>query len=411
VRVVFVHRRGAGQFRHLAAHLGQRGVDVTVVCEHLEGMVPGVRFIRHGPVPSAPQADRGSGHLTIADDYVQRAHRVAEALDNLNHTEGSADVIVGHIGWGGLLFARDVLPDTPALGYCEYYFHRYGGDIGFNPREPVTIGELERARVRNMVQRATLEAIDAGFSPTQWQRSRYPKSTQPRIALCHEGVDTDLCRPDAAARYTLPDGRVVSAGDPVVTYAARGLEPYRGFPEFMRAAARIAAKRRDVIFLVAGGDDVSYGRRPPNAVHTWREVMMAETGIDPSRIVFLGTVDYAALIRLFQVSAAHVYLTVPFVLSWSMLEAMACGALVVGSNTAPVQEVITDRQNGLLADFWDADALAETVLRALDAKAGATLMRQAARATIEQRYRRADCLQRQVSILMHLTAGAERIHA
>jgi glycosyltransferase involved in cell wall biosynthesis len=139
--------------------------------------------------------------------------------------------------------------------------------------------------------------------------------------------------------------------------------------------------------------------------------MMAETGIDPARIVFLGTIDYAALIRLFQVSAAHIYLTVPFVLSWSMLEAMACGALVIGSQTAPVQEVITDRQNGLLTDFWDADALAGTVLRALDGKSATAPMRRAARTTIEQRYRRADCLQRQVSILMHLTAGAERIHA
>ena len=405
MNIVFVHRRGVGQFRHLAGYLAEHGVEVTVVCEKVDAPVGQVRFVRHGSVPARKGNAQQAGHLAVADEYVQHGHRVAETLERLRRAEGAPDIVVGHIGWGGLLFVKDVLPHTPALGYCEYFFQHSGGDIGFDPREPVSVGELGRARLRNMVQRATLDAIEAGFSPTAWQRSRYPANLQPRIAVCHEGVDTGLCRPDERARIQLPHGRTVSRGDAVVTYVARGLEPYRGFPQFMRAAARIVEKRSDVLFLVAGEDAVSYGRPHPSG-RSWRQVMMEETGIDPKCIVFLGAIDHAALVRLFQISAVHVYLTVPFVLSWSLLEAMACGCLVVGSKTAPVEEVIVNGRNGILTDFWDTDLLAERVLDSLAKPESGRALRQAARATIERRYRRSDCLNRQVDILGRMISGA-----
>ncbi|MEJ0011723.1 MAG: glycosyltransferase [Bauldia sp.] len=399
MKIVFVHRRGAGQFRHLAAHLAERGADVTVVCEKPDEPVRGVRFVKHAAI-----TERVPGHLSVADEYAQHANRVAETLERMRRAEGAPDLVVGHIGWGGMLFVKDVLNTTPALGYCEYYFQPKGGDIGFDPREPVTIAELGRARLRNMVQRASLDAIDAGLSPTAWQRSRYPAPLRPRIAVCHEGVDVDLCRPDTAARFRLPDGRVLSPGDPVVTYVARSLEPYRGFPQFMQAAALIAKQRKDAVFVVAGDDGVSYGRPHPSG-RSWRAVMMEETGLDPARIFFLGAIDHAALVRLFQVSAAHVYLTVPFVLSWSLLEAMACGCNIVASSTAPVTEAIHDGRNGTLADFWDADAIAAPVVEALAQPESTRARRRAARATIEQRYRRSDCLARQVDILGRVATG------
>lgn len=402
MKIVFVHRRGAGQFRFLAQHLAERGAEVAIVCEKPDTPVPGVRFVTHAGVPM--RAGAVPGHLAVADEYAQHADRVAETLEKMQRSEGAPDLVVGHIGWGGLLFVKDVLPRTPALGYCEYYFQPHGGDIGFDPSEPVTIAELGRARLRNMVQRSTLEDIEAGISPTAWQRSRYPAPLRPRIAVCHEGIDVGLCRPDGAARYRLPNGRILSAGDPVVTYVARSLEPYRGFPQFMKAAARVAETRKDAVFVVAGDDGVSYGRPHPSG-RSWRAVMMEETGIDSDRIFFLGSVDHAALIRLFQVSAAHVYLTVPFVLSWSLLEAMACGCNIVGSSTAPVTEVISDGRNGVLADFWDADAVAALVIASLAHPDAARDRRQAARATIVQRYRRGDCLNRQVNLLGRVITG------
>lgn len=406
MNIVFAHRRGAGQFRHIAAHLAERGADVAIVCETLDAPVPGVHVVRCAPTQGA---GGGAKHLAIADEYTQHGGRMAEAFDRLRQADGEPDIVVGHIGWGGMLFVKDVLPRVPALGYCEYFFQAKGGDLGFDPRESVTVAELGRARLRNMVQQATLGAVDAGLSPTAWQRSRYPASLRSRIAVCHEGIDTMLCRPDGLARLTLPDGRVIGAGDPVVTYVARGLEPYRGFPQFMRAAARIAERRADALFLVAGDDSVNYGRPHPSG-RPWRQVMMEETGIDPARIVFLGAVDHAALVRLFQVSAVHIYLTVPFVLSWSLLEAMACGCLIVASQTTPVEEVVADGQNGLLVDFWDVDLIAERTCRALEKRDAFRQIRETARATVERRYRRNDCLKRQVDILSHLVSRDLRAH-
>lgn len=401
MNIVFAHRRGAAQFAYLAQHLAERGAKVTVICETPDAPIPGVHFLTHAPPPSTSTR---KAHLAVADEYVQHAEIVAATLERLRRTDGEPDLIVGHIGWGGMLFVKDVLRRTPALGYCEYYFQPKGGDIGFDPREPVTIAELSRARIRNMVQRATLESIEGGISPTVWQRSRYPAPLSRRIAVCHEGVDVELCRPNSAARFELPDGRVLSSGDPVVTYAARGLEPYRGFPQFIQAAARIAAKRADAIFVVAGNDSVSYGRSHPSGL-TWREVMMRESGIDPSRMVFLGTIEHSALVRLFQVSAAHVYLTIPFVLSWSLIEAMACGCCIVGSATAPLQEVVKHGQNGLLADFWDVEAIAGHVLAALERPAAARPLRHAGRITAEKRYNRRQCAAQQSAILGRVIAG------
>jgi glycosyltransferase involved in cell wall biosynthesis len=280
-----------------------------------------------------------------------------------------------------------------------------GADVGFDPADRIDAGERMRLRLRNSAQLLTLDALDAAWSPTGWQRMLYPQAYQERIGLCHDGIDIETCRPDPQARFRLPNGRVLAPGDPVVTFVARDLEPYRGFPQFMRAAALVARERPDVTFVVAGADGVSYGR-PRSDGRTWREAMMAETGLDPSRVVFLGTIPKADLIRLFQVTTAHVYLSYPFVLSWSVLEAMACGALVVGSATPPVQEVITDGVNGLLAPFFDERALADTVARAIDRRRPSLqALRQAARDTIVARFGLDACLSRQITAIERLARG------
>jgi glycosyltransferase involved in cell wall biosynthesis len=398
VKIVFVHPRGAGQFRFLAAHLAQQGARVTILSEENDRSVPNVRMLNTGRAGVAPAPNHRLRHLAVADKQIQYGHRVARALDRLSRAQGPPDIVVGHIGWGGLLFARDVLPEAPLLAYCEYYFRSRGGDLGFDPSAPATVAELNRARLRNMIQRANLDVADAGFSATQWQKSRYPAEVQSRIAVCHEGIDLSFCIPDESAVFTLPDGRVIRKGDPVITYVSRSLEPQRGFPQFMRAAATLAARRSDAIFLVAGSDQPSYSR-PPASAATWREAMLAETGIDPRRIVFLAAIDHKTLVRIYQVSAAHIYLTVPFVLSWSMLEAMASGCLVIGSRTAPVEEVIADGKNGLLVDFFDTEGLASRIAHALDHADAVAALRRAARTTIERRYERRDCLARQLRIL------------
>ncbi|GGF66386.1 glycosyl transferase [Azorhizobium oxalatiphilum] len=383
---------------HLAPALAHEGWEVTLICETTDQALPGVRTVRHRAELAPHGRLDATPHLATPEQHVRIGYRVADTLAALTRLDGPPDIVYGHMGWGGLIFAKDVLPSTPLIGYCEYYHRAEGGDAGFDPDLPVPPDDRQRLRLRNSAQLLTLDALDGGVSPTQWQKSRYPGAYQSRIATCHDGIDVRTFRPEPRARFRLPDGTILAPGDPVITYAARDLEPYRGFPQFMRAAARVARLRPDVRFVVAGSDGISYGR-PPAEGGRWRDVMMAETGMDPARISFVGKLPHASLMRLFQVSAAHVYLSYPFVLSWSVLEAMACGALVIGSATAPVEEVVRDGVNGLLTPFFDTDALTGRMMEALDGGPGLAALRQNARRTIVERYALDRCLNRQQALI------------
>jgi glycosyltransferase involved in cell wall biosynthesis len=400
MHVLFVHRSGSGQFAHLIARLVGEGHEVTLVTERGAPESPGLRQLTY-----APGAPATASPLLQATDYHARTgEAVARLLSGLARHD-RPDVIAGHIGWGGLLFAKDVLPQVPVLGYCEYFYKAAGADLDFDPQSPVADAERRRIRLRNAAQLLTLEAIDSGYAPTRWQQQQYPAALRRKIAICHDGIDTQACRPDPDARFRLPDGRTLRHGDPVVTFAARDLDPYRGYPQFMRAAAEVARRRPDAIFVAVGGDGPGYGR-PRADGRLWREVMLAETGLG-DRVVHIPWLAHDALIALFQVSAAHVYLSVPFVLSWSALEAMACGALLVGSATPPVQEVLSDGVNGLLAPFFDTDALAGAILAGLAAGAAGAGLRRAARATVLARYEQQACVDRQLGFLEGLAFQPE----
>lgn len=231
----------------------------------------------------------------------------------------------------------------------------------------------------------SLDLCDMTVAPTRWQRALHPRAYRDKIRVLHEGVDTQLMCPDSNATFVLPDGTNLRAGDPVVTYVARHLEPYRGFHTFMRALPAVLADHPTCHVVVAGGNGVSYGSLPVEAPD-WKTQMLREVAVDPARVHFTGTLPYMAYRRLLQVSAVHVYLTYPFVLSWSMLEAMACGCVVIGSRTAPVQEVIQDGGNGVLADFFDHAALAAALGAVLHAPEAYASMRLRARETVIRQY-------------------------
>ncbi|KQZ54418.1 MULTISPECIES: glycosyltransferase family 4 protein [unclassified Ensifer] len=399
MHVAFVHRRGFCQFAALASHLAQTGNEVTLVTETVDQRIPATRVVRHRAEPG-PQANSQMGrHLGVPDHHVRIGHRVAETFDAMARQGQVPDVIVGHIGWGGMTFVKDVLPNVPALGYCEFFYRAEGADIGFAPDDTPDQDTRKRLRLRNMAQLLTLDAIDGGFSPTQWQRSLYPAEHRARIAVCHEGVDTRVFRPDPSASLKLPDGRVLKAGDPpIVTFVARDLEPYRGFPQALEAAAKVAKRHPDALFVFVGGDGVSYGAPPPGG-GSWKDYLLQSLNIPADRFLFPGVVPHGVLKQLFQISTAHIYLTYPFVLSWSVLEAMACGALVIGSDTAPMQEVLSSGRNGLLVPFFDTDALAEAISGALQQPEKYSDLRAAARRTVEQRFRLGDCIARQMTLL------------
>ncbi len=403
MHVAFVHRRGFGQFAALATQLAQAGNEVSLITETIDQKIPSVRVVRHR-AESAPRANpHMARHMGTPDHHARIGHRVAETLDAMARQGLVPDIVVGHIGWGSMMFLKDVLPQVPALGYCEFFYRSEGADIGFSPDDRPDLETRKRLRLRNIAQLLSLEAIEAGISPTHWQRSLYPADVQGRISVCHEGIDTARFRPDPTASARLPDGRVLSAGGPpIVTFAARDLEPYRGFPQVLEAAAKVVRQRPDALFVCVGGDGTSYGVPPPGG-GAWKDHLLKSLDIPRENILFPGVVPHSVLQQLFQISAAHLYLTYPFVLSWSVLEAMACGALVIGSDTAPVREVIRAGRNGLLVPFFDPDALAEAILGVLKNPEHHNGMRAAARRTVERRFRLTDCLDRQRDILEKLS--------
>lgn len=380
---VFIHQNMPGQFSHIVRHLAAAGHKVFFITKRDDIQIPGVARVTY-KIGSEPPKD-GVQFVRPVEDAVLHARAAAKGLSTLKEQGVRPDVIIGHSGWGELLFAKEVFPDVPLVAYLEYYFRSAGADVDFDPEYP-SHAEIGRGLLlRNMVLLSTLDVCDRAVTPTVWQWSRFPAIHRPNITVLHEGVDTATVRPNPEARFELPDGRVLEKGREIVTYVSRNLEPYRGFHVYMRALAELCRRRPNAEFLVVGGDEVSYGAKLPNG-QTYRQKALAEVAIDETRVHFLGRVPYGKFLSLLQVSSAHVYLTYPFVLSWSLVEAMAAGCVVVGSRTAPVEEVIADRRNGRLVDFFDPNGIAETVAGVLDGEAAHAPLRQAARATAVEHF-------------------------
>ena len=396
MNILFVHQNMPGQFKHLAPALARAGHRVVFVTQRGDVDLPGVRRITY----EKPRGANAATHhyVRLFENGVLAAQQVVRALQRLRGEGFRPDVIVAHPGWGEALFVKDVYASVPLLNYCEFFYGGAGSDIGFSAEDPPSLEATCRARARNAGLLLSLEACDAGLSPTLWQQSRHPAPLRDKIAVIFDGIDTDAVRPSADAAFTLPDGRVLTRADEVVTYVARNLEPYRGFPSFVRALPRLLAERPRAHVVVLGGDEVSYGKLAPGGAN-WREHMLGEVAVDPARVHFLGRVPYARHVALLQVSSLHIYLTVPFVLSWSCLEAMSTGCVVLGSATAPVTEVITDGVNGLLCDFHAPGDIAGKAATLLAERDGLDDLRRAARATVLDRYALSRCLPRQAALV------------
>ncbi|EQM69366.1 glycosyltransferase family 4 protein [Pseudomonas tohonis] len=363
MRVLFIHQNFPGQFRHLAAHLAKRdGVEVLGIGREQAPGLPGVRLLRYKPHRKA--SAQTHPYVRTFEDGVLHGQQVLRLLLDLKGKGYRPDVVVAHPGWGESLYVKEAFPSARLIHFCEYYYQARGADAGFDPEFPLDTNGAASIRSRNALHLLNLENCDLAITPTQWQRSVHPAAYRDAMQVIHEGIDIAGLGPDPEASLELPDGRVLKAGQPILTYVARNLEPYRGFHSFMRALPRILEAHPTCQVLVVGGDEVSYGSRPKGAAN-WRSKLLAENPIDLQRVHFLGKVPYATYRRVLQVSAAHIYLTYPFVLSWSLLEAMASGCLIIGSDTAPVREVIEDGRNGLLVDFFDGERIAEKALQAL----------------------------------------------
>lgn len=384
---LFMHQNFPGQYRHVVAHLArQRCHQVYFLTQPNENAMPGIYKVTYPEVPR--RVVNCHAYSVELDRAICNGAAAADACRLLRDQGFRPDLIVGHSGWGETLFVKDVFAGVPVLANFEFFYHPRGVDVDFDPEFVSIFNDPSLLRARNGVSLLAFQSADWGHSATQWQRSLHPPELRSRITVLHEGVDTALVRPNPAASFVLKgSGRTLTRRDEVLTYVARNLEPYRGFHVFMRSLPQLLRRRKRLQVVIAGGDEVSYGAPPP-PLSTYREMMLEELGaeLDLKRVHFVGMIDYRAYLSLLQVSSAHVYLTYPFVLSWSFVEALASGCLVIGSSTPPVLEVLRDGENGLTVDFFDSKDLANRIEAALAESGETERMRAEARATALERF-------------------------
>ncbi|MCK9540512.1 MAG: glycosyltransferase family 4 protein [Novosphingobium sp.] len=414
MNILLVHQNFPGQFKHLAPVLGASADNSVVAFSMLKSppSIPGVATVSYRP---GRGTHRGT-HPWVQDfeSKVIRGGVAMKAARKMRDEYGFApDVIFAHHGWGESLFLKEIWPRAKMLVYTEWYYSLHGGDIGFDPEFQENDEEaLARLRLKNAHNLLSMEMADAALSPTQWQADSHPAWFRDRISVIHDGIDTRAVAPRAdnpPLRLVIPadpdcaiaGGEVVlSPGEEIVTFINRNLEPYRGYHIFMRALPDLLRRRPQAKVVIVGGNETSYGARPETG--TWKQRFLDEVrpDIDLSRVYFPGKIPYSAFLALMQMTTVHVYLTYPFVLSWSLLEAMACGAAVVASDTAPVREAVTEGQTGRLVGFFEKERLIDTVCELLEDREQRQHLGAAARRHIVEHYDlRTRCLPRQLALI------------
>lgn len=397
MHILFIHQNFPGQFKYLAPALAAKGHKVTALAikKGKEFSWQGVRVVPYGVAKSSTQGIHP--WLVDFETKVIRGEACFQKALELRDSEGYCpDAVIAHPGWGESMFLKEVWPKVKLGIYCEFYYRAEGADSGFDPEFSNNSSEGSgcRLRMKNLNSLLHIESTDAAISPTQWQAKTFPHSFQSKITVVHDGIDTRRIVPDSSVSISFKaklGGKVVlSRRDEVITFVNRNLEPYRGFHVFMRALPNLLRKRPHARILIVGGDDVSYGAKPQKG-RSWKEIFINEirsfiSDSDWERVYFLGRLSYDVFLRLLQLSTVHVYLTYPFVLSWSLLEAMSSGCAIVASDTPPLHEAIRDNENGLLVNFFDSVALVDKICFLLDNYETRSRLGQAARKHVCRNY-------------------------
>ncbi len=404
MKILFAHRSFPGQFSRMCTLLPTTGdYEIVFMTQETTNRLEGVtQFFYDEPLPTTPNIHP---YVEPFESAVRMGQSAVRTAARVKASGFIPDLIVGHTCWGETLFLKTVFPGVPVLAYPEFFHNLTGADYGFDPEFPSPPEDAERVIARNATQLVSLNEADWSLVPTEWQRSLFPAHLQQRMSVIHEGVFTDEVRPNPDQRMTLKSGRTYTTQDQVITFVARNLEPYRGFHTMMRAVPEILRRHPEAVIAFIGGDDVSYGNPHPSG-KSWRQVMREEVGtLDAKRVWFTGQLPYEPYSALLQLSSAHIYLTYPFVLSWSFTEALSAGCAIIGSNTGPVQEVIRHGENGLLVDFFSPTAIADAVTAVLTHPDRTAAMRQAARQTAIDRYDvKTFCLPKVVKLFDDLVA-------
>jgi len=371
MRILFIHQNFPGQFKFLAPALVAKAHEVSAMTtQKINSSVwRGVKLHSY----SISRGSTNDVHAWISDfeSKTIRAEACFRAALILKENGYIPDIIIAHHGWGESLFLKEVWPNAKMGIYCEFFYLPMGGDVGFDPEFPsYDPGEVCRLKLKNLNNLLHFESADAGLSPTLWQASTFPAKFRHKISVIHDGIDTDDLKPNRSVSITLNNTLNLTKNDEVITFVNRNLEPYRGYHIFMRALPKILSQRPKARVLIIGGSDVSYGQRPDASKYgegaKWKDIFINEvrpkiSNEDWKRVHFLGNLPYDHFLSILQLSSVHVYLTYPFILSWSLLEAMSLGCAIVASDTAPIREAIFDNKTGVLVDFFDHTELANKI--------------------------------------------------
>ncbi|NBJ11595.1 glycosyltransferase [Microvirga arsenatis] len=388
MNLLLLHPNFPGQFKRLAKELmGREEWRIVGIGEGERGSGGAERITYRGYSHPTGPAEAAFPLGTDFAEHARRGRTVADLAQALKDKGFRPDVILAHPGWGDALFVPEVFPEARFIAYLEYFYRAQDSDLDFDPELRVRSRDLRTVPLRNATNLLAFAAADCCVTPTRWQAGLFPPQIGSQIEVIHEGIDTAHAAPNPAAAFALPNGAVLSQADEVVTYVSRSLEPYRGFHVFMRSLPEILKRRPKAQVVLVGREEISYGQNHASG-QSWKRVMLEEVGadLDMSRVHFLGQLPYDAYLDLLRVSSVHVYLTYPFVLSWSFLEAMACGCTMLGSATGPVLEVLKDGENGRSVGFFDRAALVDTLCELLDDPAQRRRLSQAARETVLEHY-------------------------
>ncbi len=404
MNLLFVHQGFPGQYRHIVRALAATGGHRIVgmgIDSPTEELPKGVHYVRYG----LQRGNTPGTHPWIveSESKVLRGEACASAAFSLREQGFIPDIICAHPGWGESLFLKDVWPESPLRSYQEFFYHSRGFDYDFDPelQGNPSWEKCSYLRMKNANLLLNLDSSDWNVTPTLFQRSTFPSGWQNRISCIHDGIDTNLAAPGIPSlSMTLPDRTVISKSDSIVTFVNRHIEPYRGCHSFFRSIPHLQKINPHARVVIVGHQTgVSYGKAA--SCGSWKDVFMSEIEgkVDLNRIIFTGPLLYHDFLKILRIYSAHVYLTYPFVLSWSVLEAMSSEAPIVGSATAPVQEVIEDRNNGLLVDFFSPTEIAEAINELLTNRALSSSLGKEARKTVVTRYSLEVCLPRQLALI------------
>ncbi|WP_046862663.1 glycosyltransferase [Microvirga massiliensis] len=388
MKIVFVHQNFPGQFGRLASIFAAEGHQVFALGTVKTPRIPGVSYHAYEPVPG-PDPAGYENRFNPVTAHLRRAYGVAHLARRLKEGGLEPDLVVVNTGWGESLFLKDVWPNARHVAYFEYYYAAKGQDVDFDPEFPIRNEEtIWRLRLRNAMQLAAFDVADAAVTPTRFQRDTFPAYLRDRIAIIHDGIDIQALQPDPGAAMRVGEnGPHLSRAEPVVTYATRHIEPMRGSHVVFRALPGLLDLDPRLRVVIIGGNSVSYSARPPEGT-TWSDVFRSRIAgpVDWTRVHFAGQLPYPQFIRVLQLSAVHLYLTYPFVLSWSLIEAMALECRIVASATPPVEEVIRPHETGLLFPFFDEKELVAQVHRVLQNPGEAAAMARRARVAAVERF-------------------------